>query len=197
MEELAADPAGLARAAALLRSGQVIAIPTDTVYGLAALARDAAARAMIYEIKGRSLEQPLILMAGEAAQFERWVEVGERARELMDRFWPGPLTLILPARQPAEGASIGVRIPAHPAALALLTELGESLATTSANRSGEAPALTAAEAGTLVRVAAVLDGGAAPGGRASTVLDLSGETPRLVREGPIGWADLGLAEPSG
>jgi L-threonylcarbamoyladenylate synthase len=197
VEELGSDTAGLARAAALLRAGQVIAIPTDTVYGLAALARDAAARARIHEIKGRSLDQPLILMAGEVAQFERWVEVSERARELMDRFWPGPLTLILPARQPAERASIGVRIPAHPAALALLTRIGEGLATTSANRSGEAPALTAAGAAALDGVAAVLDGGAAPGGRASTVLDLSGEIPRLVREGPISAADLGLAEPAG
>jgi L-threonylcarbamoyladenylate synthase len=190
VEELEASASGVARAAALIRSGEVIAFPTDTVYGLAALASDAAARRRIYEIKGRSLDQPLILMAAGAPAFELWVEIDARARGLMERFWPGPLTLVLPAPAAGFGATQSLRIPAHPAALLLLETVGDVLATTSCNRTGEAPALSAADAKGLPGLAAVLDGGPSPGGQASTLLDLTGKEPRILRPGPVTEADI-------
>jgi L-threonylcarbamoyladenylate synthase len=190
MTHLEASASGVARAAALIRAGEVIAFPTDTVYGLAALASNAAARRQIYEIKGRSLDQPLILMAALASAFEPCVEIDERARALMERFWPGPLTLVLPARAAASGATRGLRIPAHPAALLLLETVGDVLATTSCNRTGEPPALSAAETKGLSGLAAVLDGGPSPGGQASTLLDLTGKEPRILRPGPVTEAHI-------
>lgn len=197
MEILTPDEAGLATAAALLRQGEVLGFPTDTVYGLAALARDRVAIRRVYEIKGRPLNQPLVLMVDEPGEVANWAHTDLRARRLMERWWPGPLTLVLPAhgrlRPPLVGGrprTLGVRVPDHPVALALLREVGEPLATTSANRSGEPEALTALEAGWLEGVAAVLDGGRAPGGVPSTVLDLSGPEPRVLREGAIPAADL-------
>jgi L-threonylcarbamoyladenylate synthase len=177
------DARGLADAARLLRAGGVIAFPTDTVYGLAALASDRAAVGRIYELKGRSPSQPLILMVAEAADLDTSVVVDERAKGYMARWWPGPLTLVLPAREGA--VTIAVRIPDHPVALALLREVGEPLATTSANRSGDPPALAADDAARLGGLDAVLDGGRAPGGVPSTLLDLTGTEPRTLREGPV------------
>jgi L-threonylcarbamoyladenylate synthase len=190
MTHLEPTAAGVARAAALLRAGEVVAFPTDTVYGLAALASDAAARSRIYEIKGRSLDQPLILMAARTSAFEPWVEIDERARDLMEHFWPGPLTLVLPARAAAPAATQGLRIPAHPAALLLLETVADVLATSSCNRSGEPPALNPEEAGSLPGLAAVIDGGPSPGSQASTLLDLTGKEPRILRPGPITEADI-------
>lgn len=199
-EPTAAGTADIGRAVELLLSGEVVAFPTDTVYGLAVLARDPGAVRRVYDLKGRSLTQPLIVMVREAAAVEGWARVDGRARRYMRRWWPGPLTLVLPARAgvqpPLAGRrppTVAVRIPDHPVALALLEALGEGLATTSANRSGEPPALTAPEAAHVVGVAAVIDGGRAPGGSPSTVLDLAGSEPRLIREGPIPFDQL-LAE---
>ncbi len=197
IEILRADEAGVATAAGLLRQGAVIAFPTDTVYGLAALARDRLAIRSLYEVKGRPLSKPPVLMVAEPLQVADWAHVDARARSLMDLFWPGPLTLVLRAharlRPPLVAGSprtVGVRIPAHPVALALLREVRDGLATTSANESGSPEAVTALEAGWLKGVAAVLDGGRSPGGRPSTVLDVSGSEPRVLREGPIPAADL-------
>jgi len=175
----------------------VIGFPTDTVYGLAALAGDRLAIRRVFEIKGRPLSQPLVLMVAEPLQVEEWAYVGAPARALMERFWPGPLTLVLPAhgrlRPPLVAGTprtIGVRIPAHEVALGLLREVGEPLATTSANRSGEPEAMTPLEAAWLSGVAAVLDGGRAPGGIPSPVVDATGPELRVLREGPISAADL-------
>ncbi len=190
MDRLRPDAAGLARATQLLRQGEVIAFPTDTVYGLAALARDRRARQRIYEIKGRPSSQPLIAMVADADRLEGLVQVDERARAFMRRWWPGPLTLVLPT---VEAATLGVRIPDHPVALALLRAAGEPLATTSANSSGQPPAITADEAA-LPGVAAVLDGGRAPGGVASTVLSLAGPDAEVLREGPVGKDEAYLFE---
>ncbi|HLQ61318.1 MAG TPA: L-threonylcarbamoyladenylate synthase [Candidatus Acidoferrales bacterium] len=191
MDFLTADAEGVARAAALLRAGGVVAFPTDTVYGLAARAGDPRAVRKIYEIKGRSLSQPLVLMVANASQLGDWVEPGAYARKLMERWWPGPLTLVLPATRrvkPPLGAgsprTLGVRIPDHPDALALLRAAGEPLATTSANVTGRPPAMTPVEAA-LEGVAAVIDGGRAPGGVPSTVLDVTGPRPRTLRAGPV------------
>ena len=177
-----------AAAGALLKGG-IIAFPTETVYGLAASASDAEAQYRIYEIKQRPKSMPLILMVAEPDELEGWVHVDERARRFMIRFWPGPLTLVL--KRPGASPTLGVRIPDHPLALRLLRGAGP-LMTTSANISGEAPALTAQEAGKLPGLAGVLDGGRVAGGTASTVLDLTGAEPRILREGALRAAELGL-----
>lgn len=188
------DAAGLRQAAELLRRGEVVAFPTDTVYGLAALAANQAARERIYHIKGRDRDRPLIAMAAEPDGFQATALVDERARWFIERWWPGPLTLVLPSRDSAELETLGVRIPDHPVALALLREVGEPLATTSANRSGEREAMTAEEAAGLSGVAAVVDGGAAPGGVPSTVLSLAGPDAEVLRDGPVAGRDALLHE---
>jgi L-threonylcarbamoyladenylate synthase len=190
---LTPDSRGIERVSELLRAGEVVGFPTDTVYGLAALAANERAVRKVFELKGRPLSRPLILMVAEAEQLQPWALVDARARRYMSRWWPGPLTLVLPA---ADGVgppltagqhprTVAARIPEHDVALALLREVGEALATTSANRSGEPPALTPLETAWVSGLAAVLDGGRAPGAVPSTLLDLSGEAPRILREGPV------------
>ena len=176
-------------AAQELLKGGIVAFPTETVYGLAASASDAEAQHRIYEIKNRPRVLPLILMVAEPDDLDGWVEVDEQAKRYMIRFWPGPLTLVL--KRPGASPTLGVRIPDHPLALRLLRIAGP-LMTTSANLSGEPPALTAAEAEKLSGLAGVVDGGVVPGGRASTVLDLTGDEPRILREGALTAADLRL-----
>ena len=178
--------AGLRRAAQLLRSGAVLAFPTDTVYGLGASFDDEVAQKRIYQIKGRPVGMPLILMVAAESQLEGLVHVDSRAESFMRRWWPGPLTLILHAKG---GGTLGVRIPKHKVALGLLSHAGP-LMTTSANLHGGEPAMNAQEAGTLDGVMAVVDGGAAPAGTASTVLDLTGPEPHVLREGAIPTAEL-------
>ena len=195
MERLTSDSAGIARAAALLSQGEVVGFPTDTVYGLAAAPGLPASMERIYEIKGRPAELPLVLMIADTAHASRWAHVDDRARQLMARWWPGPLTLVLPATQDAvpplaagDPPTIGIRLPAHELAIALIRSAGGALATTSANRSGFPPALTADGLSALEGVAAVIDAGRARGGMASTVLDISHDEPRVLREGPISRA---------
>ncbi|HUZ87201.1 MAG TPA: L-threonylcarbamoyladenylate synthase [Candidatus Baltobacterales bacterium] len=178
--------AGLTRAAQLVRGGAVVAFPTDTVYGLGAAADDEVARQRIYHIKGRPVGMPLILMVAAESQLEGWVHVDSQAEGLMRRWWPGPLTLVLHA---IGGGTLGVRIPKHKVALELLRSAGP-LMTTSANLHGLEPAMTAAEAAALEGVVAVLDGGTAPGGMASTVVDLTGPEPHVLREGAISTPEV-------
>ena len=173
--------AGYRRAAQLLRSGSVLAFPTDTVYGLGASVDDELAQKRIYTIKGRPVGMPLILMVAAESQLEGLVHVDSRAEAMIRRWWPGPLTLILWAKG---GGTLGVRIPKHKVALGLLRHAGP-LMTTSANLHGQDPAMNAGEAAALTGVMAVLDGGVAPGGTASTVLDLTGPEPHVLREGAI------------
>ncbi len=175
------DRPGLTRAAQLVRSGGVIAFPTDTVYGLGAAADDELAQRRIYAIKGRPVGLPLILMVAARSQLEGWVHVDARAEQVIERWWPGPLTVILHA---TGGGTLGVRVPNHEVTLELLRASGP-LMTTSANLHGKDPAMTAEEAGLLPGLAAVLDGGPAPGGTASTVLDLTGPEMHILREGAI------------
>jgi L-threonylcarbamoyladenylate synthase len=174
----------VAAAAAAIRAGGVVAFPTDTVYGLAVLP---GGHSKVHEIKGRPADMPLILMVCEASQAEAFVMVDQRARWYMERWWPGPLTLVLPS---AEG-TLGVRVPDHPLALDLLRAAGPVL-TTSANRHGEPPAMTAEEASFLPGLAGVLDGGRAPGGEPSTVIALlPGKEMTVIREGAISSHLLG------
>lgn len=184
MDRLNPDAAGLARAASLVRAGGVIAFPTDTVYGLMALP---SAAERVYEVKRRPAEKQLVVMAPDPGALEGVVRFDERALALAARWWPGPLTIVLPAA--AGGPSVGVRVPDHELALRLLAAVGTPVVTTSANLSGEAPALTAAEV-LLEGLAAVVDGGRAPGGLASTVV--LADRPRLevTRTGAIPAAAL-------
>jgi L-threonylcarbamoyladenylate synthase len=175
------DRDGLTRAAQLLRGGGIIAFPTDTVYGLGAAADDELAQRRIYAIKGRPVGLPLILMVAARSQLEGWVHVDSRAESVIERWWPGPLTVILHA---SGGGTLGVRVPNHEVTLELLRASGP-LMTTSANLHGKDPAMTAEEAGSLPGLAGVLDGGRAPGGTASTVLDLTGPEMHVLREGAI------------
>jgi L-threonylcarbamoyladenylate synthase len=177
--------AGLTRAAQLVRGGGVVAFPTDTVFGLGAAADDEVARRRVFRIKGRPVGLPLILMVAAESQLEGFVHVDARSEAIMRRWWPGPLTLILYAKG---GGTLGVRIPKHKVALDLLRAAGP-LMTTSANLHGKDPAMTAAEAD-LPGVVAVLDGGAPPGGIVSTVLDLTGAEPHVLREGAITAPEL-------
>jgi L-threonylcarbamoyladenylate synthase len=168
------------RAAELIRGGEVVAFPTDTVYGLAALP---SAAGRIYAAKDRPEDRQLIAMAADPAAFDALVEVNPTARALMEGYWPGPLTLVLPTRS-GDPPTLGVRIPDHPLALEFLRAVGEPLLTTSANRSGEPPALSADEV-RVPGVAAVLDGGRAPGGVPSTVVAVEGDRVRVIRPGPV------------
>jgi L-threonylcarbamoyladenylate synthase len=175
----------VAEAAAALARGGVVAFPTDTVYGLAARP---GFEAGVYAAKGRPEELPLILMVASPEQLDGMVEVERRARWYMERWWPGPLTLVLPR---VGGGTLGVRIPDHPLALELLVAAGPLL-TTSANRHGEPPALEASEASRLPGLAGVLDGGRAPGGEPSTVISLlPGQEMTVIREGAISSHLLG------
>ncbi|HUB66365.1 MAG TPA: L-threonylcarbamoyladenylate synthase [Candidatus Methylacidiphilales bacterium] len=191
---VAGTPGGVARAVKLLREGQVVGLPTETVYGLAGDGLNPAALARIFEIKQRPLFDPLILHLAEAdAAFRLAACVPDAARELARRFWPGPLTLVLPKAGlvPDLATSglptVALRVPIHPLAQAVLRAFGRPLAAPSANRFGQisptdAPAV-GAELGAAVPL--ILDGGSCPVGIESTVLDLSGEKPLLLRAGGV------------
>ncbi len=190
-------PESWQQAAAALRRGELVVLPTDTVYGLAAWPWDAAAIAHIYAAKIRPEAKALPVLVGALAQLEAitaWLP--PCAERLAARFWPGALTLVVPKHPDLPAAlspydTVGVRMPDHPAALGLLRLTGP-LAVTSANISGEPPARTAAEAAAQFgdAVAIVLDAGPAPGGQPSTVADCTVTPPRVLRAGPISEAAL-------
>jgi L-threonylcarbamoyladenylate synthase len=199
-EVVRADAAGLARAVRILRGGGVVGMPTETVYGLAADALNPEAVARIFAVKGRPADNPLIVHLASAADLDRVVaEVTPLATRLADRFWPGPLTLVLEADVAVPTVATGglstvaVRVPDHPVAAALLTEFGGPLAAPSANRSGRPSPTTAAHVAADLGgdLEVVLDGGACPVGVESTVVDVRGTTPVVLREGSITREDLG------
>ncbi|RRR65549.1 MAG: threonylcarbamoyl-AMP synthase [Candidatus Viridilinea halotolerans] len=190
---------GIALAAQLLRQGQLVAFPTETVYGLGADALCATAVAAIFAAKGRPAEDPLIVHLAELADLPQVVaSVPPLAYQLAAAFWPGPLTLILP-RGPAVPLAVtagrdtvAVRIPDHPVARALLAATGRPLAAPSANRFGHTSPTTAAHvlADLDGRIAAVLDGGPTPIGVESSVLDLTTHPPALLRPGGVSLEQL-------
>lgn len=193
-ETLSADDAGIARAAALLRAGKLVAFPTETVYGLGGDARNDQAVARIFEAKGRPRFNPLIAHVADLEMAETLAVFDAQARALAQAFWPGPLTLVLPLR-PEAGISalvtaghdtLAVRLPAHPVARALLRAFGGPLAAPSANPSGRVSPTRAehVRAGLSGRIAAVLDGGACAVGVESTIVSL-GNAPRLLRPGGV------------
>ena len=188
------DPEALADAASVLRGGGLVAFPTESFYGLgtAALAPDAVAR--VFEVKGRPESKPLLVLVGSPEDAVLLcAEIGEGARELMRRHWPGPLTLVLPAAASVPTAvtagtgTIGVRMPGHPVALGLVRAAGLAVTAPSANPSGEAPPETAAAVRGYFdgRIDLVLDGGPTSGGTGSTVADCTVWPPRILRQGPV------------
>ena len=198
MEEtktLAATDAGILQAASLLRSGRLVAFPTETVYGLGGDARQDETVARIFAAKGRPRFNPLIVHVPSLAAAEQVAVFDARARAVATAFWPGPLTLVLPQRSgaglsplvTADLPTVAVRVPAHPVARALLEAFGGPLAAPSANPSGRVSPTRAAHvlAGLSGQIAAVLDGGACAVGVESTILGLDGDSPRLLRPGGL------------
>ncbi|HXN03187.1 MAG TPA: L-threonylcarbamoyladenylate synthase [Candidatus Acidoferrum sp.] len=187
-----ADPSHIAQAAEQLRAGAVIAFPTDTLYAVAARAGDPVAVARLYEVKERPSGQPMVWLVLDRAQVERFAVVTAAAAELMARFWPGPLTLVLPARVPTDGPTIAVRAPNHDVALTLLRALGEPIASSSANPAGQPPPVDADQVMASLgdRLDVLLDGGPCRIGQPSTILDLAGVTPRILRQGAIPAIEL-------
>jgi L-threonylcarbamoyladenylate synthase len=185
----------LQRAAAVLAAGAVLGVPTDTVYGLAADPFVPGATEGLFAAKGRprSVELPVLVADQDQARTLGGV-LPAAARALMDRFWPGALTIVVP-RRPNLGLhlggddhTVGLRCPAHPVPLALC-RAGGPMATTSANAHGATPAATAAEVARLPGVTLVLDAGPCPG-RPSTVVACTTARTALLREGTIPWADI-------
>ncbi|WP_431855167.1 L-threonylcarbamoyladenylate synthase [Azospirillum sp.] len=194
-EILHPNAAALQKAGALLRAGELVAFPTETVYGLGGDATSETAVAAIFAAKGRPQFNPLIVHVPDTASAERVAVFDERAEAVAEQFWPGPLTLVLRRRDEA-GLSllvsagldtVAVRVPNHPIGQALLKAAGRPIAAPSANRSGAVSPTTPMHVVESLgeKVAAVLAGGRCPVGLESTVLDLSGETPVLLRPGAV------------
>lgn len=192
-------PEEIARAAAILKAGGVVAFPTETVYGLGADASNPDAVAKIYALKGRPNTHPVIVHLASTAALCDWVSnVPERAKRLAASFWPGPLTFVLrrgprvPDAVTGGQDTVAVRVPAHPVARALLQAFGGGIAAPSANRFGRVSATTAAhvraEFGDAVEC--VLDGGECDVGIESTIVDVSGPLPMLLRPGGVSLAAL-------
>ena len=202
-EHLFADePQTVDRAAQLLLDGQLVVFPTDTVYGVGVHAFQERAIAALFRVKERPLEKGIPILLADAADVNRVAQrVPSSAADLMQRFWPGPLTLIVPrhSRLPeniSPGGNIAVRVPDNDIARAIIGAAGGAVATSSANRSGEAPARNAQEALRTLSglVAAVVDGGPASHGTPSTIVDCTAEPPEVVRVGALAPAILSLEE---
>lgn len=191
--------ASVAAAVHCLRAGGLVALPTETVYGLGAHARNARAVARIFTAKGRPASHPLIVHLAEPAQMRDWVDaVPALAWKLADAFWPGPLTLILRRSSQVPDIvtggldTVALRVPAHPLALALLSAFGDGIAAPSANRYGRVSPTSAAHAREELgdNIDYLLDGGACEVGIESTIVDLSHSGLRILRPGAVTAADL-------
>ena len=195
-------PALIERAAALLRAGELVAFPTETVYGLGADARNPAAVARIFAAKGRPPTHPLIVHVSDLRAATRWVaEMPESARRLAAAFWPGPLTLVLPRAGSVLDAvtggqpTVALRVPVHPVARALLAAFGDGIAAPSANRYGRISPTCAAHVSEELgdRVALVLDGGDCAVGLESTIVGCTAEGLTLLRPGSISRSRVAAA----
>ncbi|WP_439678528.1 L-threonylcarbamoyladenylate synthase [Embleya sp. MST-111070] len=199
MTRVTASTDDIEKAAAVLRAGGLVALPTETVYGLGADAEDPAAVARIFQVKGRPPSHPLIVHIGGAEHLDDWVQdVPATARLLAEHFWPGPLTLVLRrgSRVPLEATggleTVAVRVPDHPVALALLAAFGGGVTAPSANRFGRVSPTAAndvrAEFGDAVDF--VLDGGPCEVGVESTIVDVTGDVPSILRPGGVTREEL-------
>lgn len=194
MASVTPDSEEIKNASTLLKAGQLVAFPTETVYGLGADASNTDALARLYRVKGRPDTHPVIVHLASVDMLEKWAKtVPDEAYKLAEKLWPGPMTLILKKASHVSDAvsggqdTVGLRIPSHPVALELLKEFGSGVAAPSANRHGKVSPTSAAhvkeELGDLV--AKILDGGPCSVGIESTIIDLSGQERRILRPGMI------------
>jgi L-threonylcarbamoyladenylate synthase len=188
------EPDRIDAAVAILKSGGVIAFPTETFYGLGADARNEAAIEKIFGIKGRDFKNPILVVIGNVRHLDTFAaEIPAAARTLMDRFWPGPLTLVFkasPSVSPmltAGSGKIGIRLTSHPVATELSRKLGGPVTATSANLSGAPECSSAYEVISQLegKLDGIVDGGHTPGGKGSTIVDVTSSPPKLLREGMI------------
>ncbi|MHA1539671.1 MAG: L-threonylcarbamoyladenylate synthase [Alphaproteobacteria bacterium] len=190
-------PADLKTAAQILLDGGVVALPTETVYGLTALASSDAAIEKIYAAKNRPPLTPLTLHVANIKMAESVAMFDEQAKKLAAAFWPGPLTMILPPKEPLQISkiatagveNIGVRMPNHPLFMAVQNDVGAPLVSSSANLSGEVALTNPTDVFKIFqgKIDAVVEGGVSTLGIASTILDLSADAPRLLREGSLSF----------
>jgi len=194
MLHLTSSQDDVATAVRLLQASELVALPTETVYGLAGDATNPDALRAIFRAKGRPSDHPLIVHLGAAGQLREWAaEVPDSAWRLASAFWPGPLTLVLPAARTVSPlvtggqTTVALRVPAHPVMQRVLRQFGRGLAAPSANPFGQISATTAAHVQTHLagRIAAVVDGGPCPVGIESTIVDLTADPPRVLRPGAI------------
>jgi L-threonylcarbamoyladenylate synthase len=191
------NPTALAYALDVLTTGGLAAFPTDTVYGLGALVHDEEAVERIYEVKGRGIEKAIPVLIADTADLAKVASgVGQMAQRLAERFWPGPLTLVVPRHASVPDAvsataTVGVRIPKYEPVRELF-RLSGPMAVTSANLSGQSSPSTAAEVLAQLdgRIPLILDGGPTGGGLPSTVVDCLGNTPLILRQGPISLDEI-------
>lgn len=192
MKILQATDDAIKNAAALIQMGGVVVYPTDTVYGMGCAPQIPEAAKRVCIIKGRA-DKPLPLACPDVEEARHIVEFNPAAEKLAERFWPGPLMLVLPAKVEysmwvTHGArTLGVRVPDHDVSRRLAKLSGGVIVSTSANKSGEKPPITAEEAADHIgeEVDLIMDGGRSPGAKPSTVLDLSGEHAWILRKGPV------------
>ena len=196
---LKATRRGIEKAAQRILQGKVVAFPTETFYGLGADALDGEALQKIFRVKEREEDKPLLLLVSDRTWLPGLVKnIPARAEPLMERFWPGPLTLVfgasahLPPLLTGNTGKIGLRISSHPVAQALVQAVGRAITATSANVSGQPSASEAREVFHALgkRIEAILDGGKTAGGLGSTVVDVSGVSPKIIRQGAIALAEL-------
>jgi L-threonylcarbamoyladenylate synthase len=192
------DPEAASYAAGLLRAGQLICFPTDTVYGIGAAASNDEAVRRLYAVKGRPPGKPLPLLVANSLEAGQVAEITPVAHQLMTRFWPGALTIVfrkLPDFRSAALAkqdSVALRVPDHDLVTDIIRAAGGPITGTSANRSGARPPVSAAEAGFQLgdMVALVIDGGRSPGGVESTVIDISEGPPKILRDGAVSREEI-------
>ena len=188
------EPVAIAQAVEVLRGGGVVAFPTDTLYGLAADPRDGDAIARLFALKGRAMTVAVPLIASDFEQAVTAAEFGPMPRRLADAFWPGPLSLVVPAKPGisptvlAGGSTVAIRVPAHAVARELARAFGFCVTATSANPSGHRPPDYAdAVVQALPDVDLLLDAGHVPGGEPSTIVSFDNDIPILVRAGALAW----------